>query len=111
VTIAAREPVVRAWVVVNETGAREAADASTACCKSGKPLSPIDSMPIGIKDLPETRDMPTRMGCVACQGNFPERDNAGVWALREAGARSAAAVGRADGGRRWMVETIEPAIA
>ena len=30
--------------------------------------------------------MPTEMGCEAMQGNFPKRDNAGVWALRQAGA-------------------------
>ncbi|MBR0671484.1 amidase [Neoroseomonas soli] len=85
-TIAAREPVVRAWVVMNEAGAREAADASTARWKAGRPLSPIDGMPVGIKDLLETRDMPTQMGCTAYRGNFPKRDNAAVWALREAGA-------------------------
>ncbi len=85
-TIAAREPVVRAWVVLNDSGARAAADASTARWRAGQPLSPIDGMPIGIKDLLETRDMPTQMGCAAYRGNFPKRDNAAVWALREAGA-------------------------
>jgi Asp-tRNA(Asn)/Glu-tRNA(Gln) amidotransferase A subunit family amidase len=84
--IAAREPVVRAWVVLNQEGAREAADASTARWQAGRPLSPIDGMPIGIKDLLETRDMPTQMGCPAYRGNFPKRDNAAVWALRQAGA-------------------------
>jgi Asp-tRNA(Asn)/Glu-tRNA(Gln) amidotransferase A subunit family amidase len=84
--IAAREDVVRAWIVVNEAGAREAADASGARWRAGRPLSPIDGMPVGIKDLLETRDMPTQMGCVAYEGNFPRRDNAAVWALREAGA-------------------------
>ncbi len=85
-TIALREPVVRAWVTINQAGAREAADASTARWKAGQPLSLIDGMPIGIKDLLETRDMPTQMGCEAWRGNFPKRDNAGVWALRQAGA-------------------------
>lgn len=84
--IAAREPVVRAWVVVNQAGARDAADASTARWKAGRPLSAIDGMPVGIKDLLETRDMPTQMGCEAWRGNFPKRDNAAVWALRGAGA-------------------------
>ncbi len=85
-TIAQREPVVKALVAVNETGARAAADASAARWKAGRPLSPIDGMPVGIKDLLETRDMPTEMGCAAMKGNFPKRDNAGVWALRQAGA-------------------------
>jgi len=85
-TIAAREPVVKAFTAMNEAGARAAADASTARWKAGTPLSPIDGMPIAIKDLLETRDMPTEMGCAAMKGNFPKRDNAGVWALRQAGA-------------------------
>ena len=85
-TIAAREPVVKALTALNESGARAAADASGARWKAGKPLSLIDGMPIAIKDLLETKDMPTEMGCAAMKGNFPKRDNAGVWALRQAGA-------------------------
>jgi Asp-tRNA(Asn)/Glu-tRNA(Gln) amidotransferase A subunit family amidase len=85
-TIAAREPVVKAFTAMNEAGARAAADASSARWKAGKPLSPIDGMPVAIKDLLETRDMPTEMGCAAMKGNFPKRDNAAVWALRQAGA-------------------------
>ncbi len=85
-TIAEREPVVQAFPALNAEGARAAADASTARWKDGSPLSPIDGLPIGIKDLLETKDMPTQMGCAAYAGNFPKRDNAAVWALREAGA-------------------------
>jgi Asp-tRNA(Asn)/Glu-tRNA(Gln) amidotransferase A subunit family amidase len=85
-TIAEREPVVKAFTAINEAGARAAADQSTARWKAGQPLSPIDGMPIAIKDLLETKDMPTEMGCAAMKGNFPKRDNAGVWALRQAGA-------------------------
>lgn len=85
-TIAVREPIVRAFVAMNEAGARAAADASTQRWQAGRPLSPVDGMPIAIKDLLETKDMPTEMGCDALRGNFPKRDNAAVWALREAGA-------------------------
>lgn len=85
-TIAAREPVVKAFVVLNTTNARAAADASTARWKAGAPLSAIDGMPIAIKDLLETKDMPTEMGCEAYRGNHTQRDNAAVWALRESGA-------------------------
>ncbi|MGE4078654.1 MAG: amidase family protein, partial [Reyranella sp.] len=85
-TIAAREPIVKALTAINESGARADADASAARWKAGRPLSSIDGMPVGIKDLLETRDMPTEMGCAAMKGNFPKRDNAAVWALRQAGA-------------------------
>jgi Asp-tRNA(Asn)/Glu-tRNA(Gln) amidotransferase A subunit family amidase len=85
-TIAACEPVVQAFAALNQAGARAAADASTARWQARRPLSAIDGLPIGIKDLLETRDMPTQMGCAAYRGNFPKRDNAAVWALRQAGA-------------------------
>jgi len=84
--IAAREPVVRAWVVINEQGARDAADASAKRWRDGRPLSVIDGMPVGIKDLIETGDMPTRMGCAAYEDHSPGVDSASVQALRGAGA-------------------------
>lgn len=85
-TIDAREPTVLGWVTLNREGARQAADASVERYRAGRPLSLIDGMPIGIKDLIETRDMPTEMGCAAFKGNFPKRDSALVRALRDAGA-------------------------
>lgn len=85
-TISQREPAVRAFTVINEEAARQASDASTKRWQAGRPLSPVDGLPIGIKDLLETKDMPTEMGCEAYRGNFPKRDNAAVWALRQAGA-------------------------
>ncbi len=85
-TVEAREPAVQALVATDIEGAREAADASAARWRAGRALSPVDGMPVGIKDLLETRTMPTQMGCEAYRGNFPKRDNAAVAALREAGA-------------------------
>ena len=84
--IAEREPVVKAWVVLNLPGAREAADASATRYREGRPISSIDGMPIGIKDLIETKDMPTGHGCAAFAGNDTGRDSALVRALRDAGA-------------------------
>jgi Asp-tRNA(Asn)/Glu-tRNA(Gln) amidotransferase A subunit family amidase len=85
-TIAAEEPRIRAWVCLDEPGAKLAADAATERWRAGRQLSPIDGMPIGIKDLIETRDLPTQMGCKAYAEHFPRRDSALVQALRAAGA-------------------------
>ncbi len=85
-TVDEREPIVRAFASLNRDSARAAADASSQRWAAGAPLSPIDGMPVGIKDLLETKDHPTEMGCEAYRGNFPKRDNAAVWALRQAGA-------------------------
>ena len=85
-TIAELEPEIGAFVHLNEEGAREAAARSTERWKEGKPLSPIDGMPAGIKDIVETIDMPTEMGSPLYKGWYSGRDAASVAALREAGA-------------------------
>ena len=84
--IAEREPVVQAWVTINEAGARAAADAATERYRNGRPLSSIDGMPVGIKDLLQTKDMPTQMGSPLYKGNETRADSACVLALRQAGA-------------------------
>src|SRR5579871_2183752 len=80
------EPRVGAFVRTNLPEARAAADRSTARWRTGKPASPIDGMPVGIKDIIETVDMPTEMGSPLFAGWRSEKDAASVRALREAGA-------------------------
>jgi Asp-tRNA(Asn)/Glu-tRNA(Gln) amidotransferase A subunit family amidase len=85
-TIEAREPEVKAFVAMNIEGARQAANASTKRYRERSPLSLIDGMPIGIKDLYETSDMPTQMGSPLFKNFRPWRDCAAVFALRQSGA-------------------------
>jgi Asp-tRNA(Asn)/Glu-tRNA(Gln) amidotransferase A subunit family amidase len=80
------EPQIGAFVALNLDGACAAADRATARWRAGTPLSPIDGMPVGIKDIIETIDMPTEMGSPLWVGLCTERDAAAVVALREAGA-------------------------
>jgi Asp-tRNA(Asn)/Glu-tRNA(Gln) amidotransferase A subunit family amidase len=80
------EPRIGAFVHLNIEGARAAADASTVRWAEGQPLSRIDGMPLGIKDIIETIDMPTENGSPLYAGWRSDRDAAGVMALREAGA-------------------------
>lgn len=84
--IDAQEERVGAIVSTNFDAARKAADESGARWKSGRVLSPIDGMPIGIKDIMETADMPTGQGSGLFTGWEGKRDCAAVAALREAGA-------------------------
>jgi len=84
--VAALEPKIGAFVNLNLEGARAAADQSTARWRAGRPHSKIDGMPIGIKDIIETADMPTENGSPLFAGFRSERDGASVAALREAGA-------------------------
>jgi Asp-tRNA(Asn)/Glu-tRNA(Gln) amidotransferase A subunit family amidase len=85
-TVAALEPKIGAFVHLNRDGARAAADRSSARWRAGTPLSPIDGMPVGVKDIIETADMPTEMGSPIFSGYRSGRDAASVAALREAGA-------------------------
>ena len=80
------EPKIGAFVHTNLDGARAAADASSMRWRDNKPLSEIDGMPVGIKDIIETADMPTEMGSPLFDGWRSGRDAAAVAALREAGA-------------------------
>ena len=84
--IETREPQVKAFTAMRLDAARKAADASTKRWHKGAPLSYIDGMPIGIKDVIETADMPTQMGSELYEGWAPGFDSASVHALREAGA-------------------------
>src|SRR6185312_3327137 len=83
---AAWEPQIGAFVHTNFAAARAAADAATARWQGGKPLSAIDGMPVGVKDIIQTEDMPTEMGSPLFAGWRSGWDAASVASLREAGA-------------------------
>jgi len=80
------EPKVGAFVVADLDKARAAADVSTARWRAGKQRSALDGMPVGIKDIIETEDMPTEMGSPLFKGWRSGWDAASVAALRDAGA-------------------------
>jgi len=71
--IKTREPTVKAFVALNEESARVSADASTARYKDGRTISSIGGMPISVKDLLETKDMPTQMGCEGLHRQFAKK--------------------------------------
>lgn len=82
----AREPVLQAFAALNIDGARQAADEASARYKAGKPLSLVDGMALGVKDLYETKDMPTQYGSQVFAGHHTHRDAACVYWLRKCGA-------------------------
>jgi Asp-tRNA(Asn)/Glu-tRNA(Gln) amidotransferase A subunit family amidase len=84
--VAKWEHDVGAFTVMDIEAARAAADASTARWAAGKPLSAIDGMPIGIKDIIDTDDLPTQQGSVLYKDNRPLFGAASAVALRLAGA-------------------------
>ena len=80
------EDQVGAFTALDREGARLAADAASLRWREGAPRSPIDGMPVGLKDVIDTDDMPTQMGSSLFEGHRPRFGAASAHALREAGA-------------------------
>lgn len=84
--IEARDGELQAFVTLNLDGARAAADAATARYAAGNPRSPVDGLPVGLKDIIETADMPTQCGSPIYDGYAGGRDAPVAAALRRGGA-------------------------
>jgi Asp-tRNA(Asn)/Glu-tRNA(Gln) amidotransferase A subunit family amidase len=80
------DPFVHAWAYLNGEGARAAARAVDASIAAGEPAGPLGGVPVGIKDIFNTIDMPTQMGSPIWQGFTPGNDARVVHNLRMAGA-------------------------
>ena len=80
------EPVVQAWQYLNEPHALAQARARDLDRMEGRPIGPLHGVPIGIKDIFDTVDMPTEDGTVLHAGRTPDRDATAVSMLRAAGA-------------------------
>lgn len=84
--IAAQDGALQAWEHVEPEKALAAAKASDARTRAGKPLGPMEGVPVGIKDIIDTADLPTQNGCPFYTGRRPTSDAACVARLRAAGA-------------------------
>jgi Asp-tRNA(Asn)/Glu-tRNA(Gln) amidotransferase A subunit family amidase len=80
--IEARDGDVRAWSFVDAGGARAQARARD----EEPPRGPLHGIPVGIKDIIDTADMPTELGSPIHRGRRPSADAACVERLRAAGA-------------------------
>ena len=84
--IAEREPLVQAWQFLDTAYALEQARMRDEERAAGLALGPLHGVPVGIKDIIDTADMPTENGTVLHAGRQPQRDAAVVALLRAAGA-------------------------
>ncbi len=84
--IRADEPRVQAWAFLDEEHALRQARARDADRKAGHTVGPLHGIPVGVKDIIDTGDMPTEDGTVLHAGRRPEYDAQVVTRLREAGA-------------------------
>ncbi|ARO13408.1 hypothetical protein BVG79_00048 [Ketogulonicigenium robustum] len=82
--IAQRDAAVRAWTYLDAAQVLAAADAADAAPMDGR--GPLHGVPVGIKDIIYTKDMPTSFNSPHFQDYFPNIDAASVAMLRDAGA-------------------------
>lgn len=80
--IVGREPVVRAWAYLDP----EQVLAQARALDAGPRRGALHGVPIGVKDVIDTFDMPTQMGSSIYAGYRPPSDAACVAAARAAGA-------------------------
>ena len=84
--IRAVDDKVRAWTFLDEEHARKQARDADELRLSGKSFGPLCGVPVGLKDIIDTGDMPTENGTPLHKGRTPRRDAAVVASLRAAGA-------------------------
>ena len=84
--VAQVEPTVQAWTFLEHSHALAQARALDELKASGQPIGPLHGVPVGIKDIIDTADMPTGNGTVLHEGRTPREDAAVVKMLRAAGA-------------------------
>jgi Asp-tRNA(Asn)/Glu-tRNA(Gln) amidotransferase A subunit family amidase len=77
---------VQAWVFLDPEHALAQARAADRWRAEGNPLGELHGVPVGIKDIIDTADMPTENGSVLHAGRTPSRDASVVALLRAAGA-------------------------
>ncbi|MBI4529576.1 MAG: amidase [Deltaproteobacteria bacterium] len=77
---------VQAWAFLDPEYAIEQARAADGWRLQGRPNGPLHGIPVGIKDIFDTADMPTQYGSVLHAGRTPSSDATAVAMLRHAGA-------------------------
>ena len=77
---------IGAWIHLDPDYALEQAGLADDHRQGGHPLGPLHGIPIGIKDIIDTADLPTEMGTPLHAGRTPSTDATIVEKLREAGA-------------------------
>ena len=80
------ESEVQAWTFLDEKLALSQARAADEKRRSGEAVGPLNGVPVGLKDIIDTGDMPTENGCALHKGRTPRNDAAAVKMLRAAGA-------------------------
>jgi Asp-tRNA(Asn)/Glu-tRNA(Gln) amidotransferase A subunit family amidase len=79
------ETHVQAWTCLDEEYLLRQADAADDARHAGAECGPLHGVPVGVKDIIDTADLPTENGTVLHAGRQPQRDAVVVSRLRAAG--------------------------
>lgn len=79
-------PKINALAALDIDHATVAAADSTKRWQTGCPIGPLDGLPIGVKDLQNTKGLLTTHGSIPARGHVPDNDLPMVARLRAAGA-------------------------
>ena len=84
--IAEVDETVQAWAYFDPESALEQARVCHRAHQEGRSLGPLHGVPVGVKDIFDTDDMPTEDGTVLHAGRRPMKDASVISQLRSAGA-------------------------
>lgn len=84
--IAATEPDVQAWAWLDGDFVMDQARRLDALRATGRPIGPLHGVPVALKDIIDTRRIPTENGTVLDKGRVPAADAFVVDRLKSAGA-------------------------
>nr|WP_242468847.1 amidase [Rhodovibrio salinarum] len=80
------EPTVQAWDYLARDNARKQAEIADKARRRGAPMGALHGVPLGVKDIIDTFDMPTQYGTPLHKGRRPRTDAYAVERLRSQGA-------------------------
>ncbi|WP_295316146.1 amidase [Roseobacter sp.] len=84
--IAETDGAIHAWAHLDADAALAQAAECDRIRQKGLATGPLHGVPVGLKDIIDTRDMPTQRGTKIFEGRQPDEDARVVEMLREAGA-------------------------
>ncbi|QJF51749.1 amidase [Roseobacter ponti] len=84
--IAETDDAIHAWAHLDADAALAQAAECDRIRQKGLATGPLHGVPVGLKDIIDTRDMPTQRGTKIFEGRRPDEDARVVEMLREAGA-------------------------
>ncbi len=80
------DPVIKAWQHLDSDMALAAAEQADDQRRHGRPVGDLQGIPVGLKDIIDTKDLPTEYGSDIYAGRQPAQDSAIAEKLKESGA-------------------------